>query len=145
MPNPLPNQTATLSADDRLDILELLAKADSAASRRDAAAYASLFTADALLDGTQGRYEGHAAIAESVGPIWAREGRASVHLTLNAVLATTDDADHAVASSTLVIVTPGSVPTAPGTVLGVAAITQYVVRTATGWHIARRTVSALGT
>jgi hypothetical protein len=122
-----------LSAADRLDILELLAKADSAASRRNAAAYVDLFVADALLDGAQGRYEGRAAIAASVGPIWAREGPTTVHLTLNAVLAPADDADHVVATSTLLIV-------APSAVLGVAAITQHVVRTAEGWRIARRTV-----
>ena len=131
-----------LSAVDRLDILELLAKADSAAGQRDAAAYIDLFVADAVLDGAQGRYEGRAAIAASVGPIWAREGSASAHLTLNAVLTSNGDADHVVASSTLLIVAPGGAPGAPGAVRGVAAITQHVVRTADGWRIARRTVGA---
>jgi hypothetical protein len=132
-----------LLAADRLDILELLAKADAAAGQRNATAYSDLFVADAVLDGAQGRYEGRTAIAESVGPIWAREGPASVHLTLNAVLASSDDVDHVVASSTLLIVAPGGTPGAPGVVLGIAAITQHVVRTAGGWRIARRTVSAV--
>jgi hypothetical protein len=124
-----------LSATDRLDILELLAKADLAASQRNAAAYVDLFVADAVLDGAQGRYEGRAAIAASVGPIWGREGPASAHLTLNAVLTPGGDGDHVVASSMLLIV-------ASGAVLGVAAITQHVVRTPGGWRIARRTVGA---
>ena len=134
--------TAKLSAEDRLDILELLAKADSAASQRNAAVYAACFVADAVLDGAQGRYEGRTSLAESVGPIWSREGRASVHLTLNAVLAPSDDADHVVASSTLLIVAPNATPGTPATVIGVAAITQHVVRTDSGWRIARRTVGA---
>jgi hypothetical protein len=136
--------TAKLSADDRLDILELLAKADSAATQRNAAAYSSCFVTDAVLDGAQGRYEGRTSLAESVGPIWLREGPASVHLTLNAVLAPSDDADHAVASSTLLIVAPNTTPGAPATMIGVAAITQHVVRTDSGWRIARRTVGPAG-
>jgi hypothetical protein len=136
--------TAKLSADDRLDILELLAKADSAASQRNVAEYTACFVTDAVLDGAQGRYEGRTSLAESVGPIWSREGPASVHLTLNAMLAPSDDADHAVASSTLLIVAPSVTPGAPATVIGMAAITQQVVRTESGWRISRRTVGAVG-
>ena len=44
----------TLSAEDRLDILDLIGRADQLATRRDAGAYADLFTADAMLDGSQG-------------------------------------------------------------------------------------------
>jgi hypothetical protein len=43
----------TLSVADRLDILDLLTRAD-AASARDAAGYLALFTGDAVLDGDQG-------------------------------------------------------------------------------------------
>jgi hypothetical protein len=46
----------TLSAADRLDILDLLTRADAAAGARDAAAYLALFTGDAALDGDQGTY-----------------------------------------------------------------------------------------
>jgi hypothetical protein len=42
----------TLSAADRLDILDVVSRADAAATRRDADAYASLFTDDAVLDGS---------------------------------------------------------------------------------------------
>ena len=45
----------TPSVADRLAILEVITRADEAASRRDADAYVALFTEDALLDGTQGR------------------------------------------------------------------------------------------
>jgi ketosteroid isomerase-like protein len=43
-----------LTTTDRLDILEIVARADSAATRRDADAYVSLFTDDAVLDGESG-------------------------------------------------------------------------------------------
>ena len=46
----------TLSAADRLAILEVITRADDAASRRDADAYVELFTPDAVLDGTQGQH-----------------------------------------------------------------------------------------
>ena len=43
----------TLSAADQLAILEVMTRADEAASRRDADAYVALFTQDAVLDGTR--------------------------------------------------------------------------------------------
>ena len=41
----------SLSAADRLAILDVITRADEAASRRDADAYVALFTEDAVLDG----------------------------------------------------------------------------------------------
>jgi hypothetical protein len=52
----------TLSAGDRLAILDVITRADEAASRRDADAYVALFTEDVVLDGTQGRYAGPEAL-----------------------------------------------------------------------------------
>ena len=43
----------TLSTADRLEILDVIARADWAATRRDADAYVQLFTEDAVLDGDQ--------------------------------------------------------------------------------------------
>jgi ketosteroid isomerase-like protein len=77
----------TLSAADRLEILDVIGRADAAATRRDAGAYADLFTEDAVLDGSQGRHSA-AALRESVGPIWAAEGAATLHLTLSSTRAT---------------------------------------------------------
>jgi hypothetical protein len=71
----------TLPAADRLAILDVIIRADEAASRRDADAYVALFTPDAVLDGAQGRYAGREALRASVGPIWAAEGPATLHLT----------------------------------------------------------------
>ena len=76
----------TLAAADRLAILEVITRADEAASRRDADGYVALFAPDAVLDGTQGRHDGREELRASVGPIWAAEGPATVHLTLNPVI-----------------------------------------------------------
>ena len=64
----------TLSAADHLAILDVVTRADEAASRRDPDGYVVLFTPDAVLDGAQGRYAGREALRASVGPIWAAEG-----------------------------------------------------------------------
>jgi ketosteroid isomerase-like protein len=127
----------TLSAADRLEILEVITRADSAASRRDADAYVALFTEDAVLDGEQGRHAGREALRASVGPVWAAEGRASLHLTLNPVVEEHGEAG-AVARSVLLIVDPGP----PLALRTAALITQTLRRTGGSWRISRRTVEA---
>jgi SnoaL-like domain len=69
----------TLPAADQLAILDVIIRADEAASRRDAGAYVALFTPDAVLDRAQGQYAGRQALRASVGPIWAAEGPATLH------------------------------------------------------------------
>lgn len=125
----------TLSAEDRLDILDLIGRADALATRRDADAYAGLFTADAVLDGAQGVHPA-AELRAAVGPIWAAEGPASLHLTLNPVIGPGAGPDEAVVSSILLIVDPAT----PITIRTAAAITQTVRRTGGTWRITRRTV-----
>jgi ketosteroid isomerase-like protein len=126
----------TLSAADRLEILDVIGRADAAATRRDAGAYADLFTEDAVLDGSQGRHSA-AALRESVGPIWAAEGAATLHLTLNPVVDPGDVPDEAVVSSVLLIVAPAT----PITIITAAAITQKLRRSGDTWRISRRTVA----
>jgi hypothetical protein len=128
----------SLSTVDRLDIGELLVRADSAATRRDVATYVDLFSELGVLDGEMGEHRGHQALAEAVKSVWAGEALGSVHLTLNAVIEEVpDDPDRAVARSMMVIVSPGL----PPTLVNVSAIVQRVERTSLGWRIARRTVS----
>ena len=125
-----------LSAEDRLDILDLIGRADQLATRRDAGAYADLFTADAMLDGTQGVHPA-AELRSAVGPIWAAECPATLHLTLNPVIDAGAEPDGAVVSSILLIVDPAT----PITIRTAAAITQTVRRTGGTWRITRRTVA----
>jgi uncharacterized protein (TIGR02246 family) len=127
----------SLSAADRMEILDIISRADAAATRRDARGYADLFTDDAVLDGTQGRHAGSAALLDSVGPIWAAEGPATLHLTLNPVVDPGDGPDEAVVHSILLIVEP----TQPVTIRTAAAITQTVRRRGGTWRISRRSVA----
>jgi uncharacterized protein (TIGR02246 family) len=127
----------TLSDTDRLAILDVVTRADDAASRRDADGYVALFTPDAVLDGTQGRHAGREALRASVGPIWAAEGPATLHLTLNPVVEPGPRDGQAVARSVLLIIDPAQ----PPAIRSAAMITQELRRTAGSWRIVRRTVA----
>jgi ketosteroid isomerase-like protein len=127
----------SLSAADRLAILDVITRADEAASRRDADGYVALFTQDAVLDGTEGRHVGRAALLASVGPIWAAEGPATLHLTLNPVIELGPSDHQAAVRSVLLIIDPA----APPAIRTAAAITQELRRTENSWLIARRTVA----
>ena len=128
-----------LSVADRLEILEVVTRADNAATRRDADMYVSFFTDDAVLDGEKGEYHGKKRLRESVGPIWASEGSSSTHVTLNTLVdEVADDSDRAVATSLLVVLRNGS----PVSVASVSFITQHLARTASRWLIERRSVQA---
>jgi ketosteroid isomerase-like protein len=127
----------TLSVSDRLDILDVLVRADDAASRRDADAYVELFTDDAVLDGGQGVHVGKEMLRKAVGPIWASEGNTTLHLTLNPTLELiASSTDEVIANSVLLILLPG----APSRVLTAAIISQRLRRTGAFWQIAQRTV-----
>jgi hypothetical protein len=126
----------TLTPGDRLDILDLLARADSAATRRDAETYVGLFTDGAVLDGAKGQQSGKDALRHGVGQVWQAEGTASVHLTLNAVIDPIEDSpDRAVATSKLVILRGPDLA-----IDSVWTVVQRVVRVNGKWLIERRTV-----
>ena len=127
----------SLSAADQLAVLEVITRADEAASRRDADAYVALFAPDAVLDGTQGQHAGREALRASVGPIWAAEGPATVHLTLNPVIEPGPSDDQAVARSVLLIIDAVQ----PPALRTVALITQELRRAECSWLITRRTVA----
>jgi uncharacterized protein (TIGR02246 family) len=132
----------TLSVADRLEILDVITRADQAASDRDAEAYVQLFTADAVLDGAQGRHAGREALRAAVGPVWAAEGPATLHLTLNPVIEDLDDDRglRVAVRSVLLIIAPGP----PATIHTAAPITQILVRRNGSWNISRRTVGVPG-
>jgi hypothetical protein len=127
----------TLSEADRLAILDVVTRADEAASRRDADAYVALFDPDAVLDGAQGLHTGRAALRASVGPIWAAEGPATLHLTLNPVVEPGPGDGQAVVRSVLLIVGPAD----PPAIRTAALITQELGRSGGSWRITRRTVA----
>jgi ketosteroid isomerase-like protein len=128
----------SLAVSDRLDILDVLARADSAASRRDPDAYVELFTDDVVLDGDQGIHVGKETLRQAVGAIWANEGTATLHLTLNPTLDVGPGTDEVIANSVLLIVQPGASPH----ILTAAIITQRLRRVGATWRIGHRTVKA---
>jgi ketosteroid isomerase-like protein len=124
---------------DRLDILEVVTRADNAASRRDADAYISFFTVDAVLDGEKGEYRGRERLRGSVGPIWESEGKSSTHITVNAVVDGVEgDPDRAIVTSLLLILR-----NEPVSILSLSPITQYLVRVNSHWLIERRSVQSV--
>jgi uncharacterized protein (TIGR02246 family) len=122
-----------LSEADRRAIEQLVRSADEAATRRDEKGYAALYTEDGVMEGSQGRAVGRAAIAAAVKAVWAREAAGSEHLTRDIAIA--EEAGEVVARSRLEIVVPGApVP------LAQALVTQTIRRTGEGWRIARRLI-----
>jgi hypothetical protein len=127
----------SLAVSDRLNILDLIARADNAASRRDRDAYVELFTDDVILDGDQGTHVGKETLREAVGPIWAREGTASLHVTLNPTLEIVGSStEEVIAHSVLLIVQPG----ATVQIRTAAIITQRLRSIGGFWRISHRTV-----
>jgi ketosteroid isomerase-like protein len=127
----------SLSDADRLAILDTITRADEAASHRNADAYVAVFTDDAVLDGSQGRHVGRDALRAGVGPVWAAEGPATLHLTLNPVVESGPGDGQAVARSVLLIIDPG----VPPAIRAAALITQELRRDGDSWRISRRTVA----
>src|SRR5271168_4777250 len=98
----------TLTAQDSLEILQVVARADACATARDADGYAALFTEDAVMDGAKGQAEGRAALSETVAAVWASEPAGTLHLTLNAVI--DDSKSEPSVESVMLMVTTGSPP-----------------------------------
>jgi ketosteroid isomerase-like protein len=126
----------TLSGDDRLELLQLVARADNCATARDAAGYVALFTEDGAMLGAMGEAHGRAALGKAVAEVWAREPPGTLHLTLNAVV---DDATPEMSvSSVMLMVAAGASPA----MLGAVRVRQAVRRTADGWRITERRIEA---
>jgi hypothetical protein len=129
-----------LSTVDRLDILDVVARADNSATSRDADAYVSFFTEEAVLDGAMGEYTGKERLRQSVGPIWRSEGASSTHATLNVVVeAVEGQPDRAVSTSLLMILRNES----PVSIASVSSIIQHLVKVDSRWLIERRSVRSV--
>ena len=126
----------TLSAEDSVAILQLVARADACATARDADGYTALFTEDAVMDGAMGVAQGRDALREAVGAVWAGEPPGTLHLTLNAVI---NDAQPELAVESVMLMLTSASPPA---VLGSARVVQTVRRTPEGWRISRRSIAA---
>ena len=121
-----------LSVTDREEIENLVRSADEAATRRDDAGYAALYTENGVMEGSKGNAEGRAAIRAAVKAVWAREPAGSEHLTGDVSIG--EEEGEVVAHSTLVVTQGVSTPFAE------ASVTQTVRYTDKGWRIARRLI-----
>lgn len=129
-----------LSTTDRLDILDVVAQADNSASSRDADAYVSFFTEDAVLDGDMGEYRGKERLRQSVGSIWKSESAISTHVSLNVVIEGVEgQPNRAIATSLLMILRNES----PVSIASVSSINQHLVKLDSQWLIERRSVRSV--
>src|ERR1700678_4393570 len=124
-----------LTAEDSLAILQLVARADTLATARDADGYVDLFTATASMGGDMGAATGREQLRDTVSRVWAGEPAGTLHLTLHAVI--DQSGADIVVSSVMLMIGPGAVPA----VLGAADVRQIVVSTPDGWRIADRTIA----
>lgn len=126
-----------LTDTDRLDILDVVTRADDTATRHDPDAYVAFFTEDAVLDGDKGEHRGRERLRQSVGPIWESEGPMSTHCCLNAVVDGVDgDPDGAIVTSQLMILRNET----PVSIASVSFITQHLVKKGSRWLIDHRSV-----
>ncbi len=124
----------TLTAAERLEILELVARLDDCATARDVSAYAELFTEDGTITGVAGTATGQAGIRDAVSAAWAAEPPETRYLTLNATI--DESGPDPKVTSVGLIVTGGPTPR----VLASVAVSQVVRRTEDGWRIASRMI-----
>jgi SnoaL-like domain len=124
----------TLRVEDRLAILDLAARVNEAASRRDVAAYLSYFTTDGALEGDMGTLSGQDALRGGLAPIWEREGRATLHLVLNPMI--DGEGQAAELSYTLLIVRTNP----PQAIVGTAQVYEQLHQVEGRWLVARHRV-----
>jgi hypothetical protein len=122
----------SLSAEDSVALLQLVARADDCASARDVDGYVALFTSDGVINGGMGTAQGHAELSRTVAEVWGREPPGSAHLTLNAVIRGTGERPEI--TSTLLLVSPGP----PPELFAIARVTQSFRWQADGWRISVR-------
>ena len=125
----------TLTATDRLALIELVTLADSYATARDSRRYAALFTDDARMGGQVATVQGRDQLEQTVARVWASEPAGTRHLTLNITI--DDTGSDPEVSSTLALLLPGN----PASIASVADIRQVAVRTTDGWRIRSRTIA----
>jgi hypothetical protein len=90
-----------------------------------------------VLDGSKGEHRGKGRLRRSVGPIWESEGTTSVHLTLNPLVESVDDASDLATARSMLLILKDQAPTS---VHSVSSIVQHVVKRESVWLIPRRSV-----
>lgn len=120
---------------DALAVLQLAAQADTCATRRDAVAYAALFTEDGVMDGDMGQVSGREALVTAVVRVWGSEPPGTLHLTCNAVL------DGSFRTPTVASILVMLVPRPAGIAVHAADVVQHFRHTPEGWRISSRHIT----
>lgn len=94
-----------LTAEDQLAIFRVIIQADQLATKRNAKAYAELFTIDGQITGIKGPVTGRANLISFTQKTWEQEPAHSQHLTV-ALMIMAVTAEIVTAQSTLLIVDP---------------------------------------
>lgn len=125
-----------LSTDDRLDILDIIARYNRFADERDVEGTVALYADDGYIDGDFHTGRGHEGLRADLPGIFAMEGTLKRHVSTNHVFDTTGE--DAVTVRSLLIVVEGE--TLPG-VGATADVTDELLRVGAGWRIARHHVA----
>ena len=129
-----------LSADDRLDILDLVAAASQALDAGDGAALASMFTSDGVFMTGGETFQGWRGLS-SLADRQQQVGLTRRHTQTTTIGETAEGWARAVSYVMVTQVRPG-----PRVfIVGTGTYDDEVARTEDGWRIARRTASGDGT
>src|SRR3712207_5387020 len=123
-----------LSVDDRLAILDVVARYNRFADERDVEGTVGLYTEDGFIDGDFSTARGHDGLRADLPGIFAMEGTLKRHITTNHLI--DDDGDAATVRSLLVVCEGEALPAVGAT----ADITDVLRKVDGAWKVARHHV-----
>lgn len=124
-----------LSAEDRLNILEVLARYNRLADERDVEGTVALYKEDGYIHGDFQTGEGHAGLRADLPGIFEMEGTLKRHITTNHII--DGDGGRATVRSMLVVIEGETLPGVGAT----ADITDELVKVDGSWRLRRHHVA----
>ena len=124
-----------LSTDDRLEILDLIARYNRLADERDVEGTVALYTEDGFIDGDFKTGPGPAGLRADLPGIFAMEGTLKRHISTNHLI--TGDTDRATVRSMLLVVEGETLPGVGAT----ADITDELLKVNGQWKLAHHHVA----
>ncbi len=124
-----------LQVNDKLEILEAIARYNKAADERDVEATVALYTTDGFIEGDFSTAKGHEGLRQDLPQIFAMEGTLKRHISTNHFFE--ESADTAVVHSVLIVLEGESFPG-----VGATAIIRDEFRKEEGrWKVASHRVT----
>ena len=124
-----------LTADDRLAILDLIARYNRLADDRDVEGTVELYTADGYIHGDFATAPGHDGMRADLPAIFAMEGTLKRHISTNHIVE--GDGEQATVRSMLLVVEGETLPAVGAT----ADITDELIKQDGQWRVARHHVA----